>query len=164
MPWGQALYNAGDVSSTPLSRQFTSRADTEAAVICHCRINKVHKLVDVCKQMSSKHLSAMEMEGQSGELNQSTCCIRIKTCRDSTLQYIILMYALLHTACQCDLCTTQVQIVYKLLIHGCDFPWTLNTVIKHSVLHEELIRNASKIFWQFIYPLTTVSFVHWSTN
>lgn len=78
-------------------------------------------------------------------VNQSTSCIRIKTCRDCTLLYIILMYALLHTACQCDLCTTQVQIVYKHLIHGCDFSWTLNTVIKHSVLHEGLVRNATEI-------------------
>lgn len=84
------------------------------------------------------------------ELNQSTCCIRIITCRDSTLLYIILMYALLHTACQCDLCTTQVQIVYKHLIHGCDFPWTFNTLIKHFVLHEGLIRNAIKILTLYL--------------
>lgn len=60
------------------------------------------------------------------------------------------MYALLHTACQCDLCTTQVQIVYKHLIHGCDFPWTFNTLIKHFVLHEELIRNAIKILTLYL--------------
>lgn len=65
MPLGRALYEAqtGDESPTPLSRQLTPSADTGCWGLSLRRINKVHKLVDICKQMSSKHLSAMEMEG-----------------------------------------------------------------------------------------------------
>lgn len=67
MPLGRALYEAqtGDESPTPLSRQYilTSSAETGCWGLSLRRINKVHKLVDICKQMSSKHLSAMEMEG-----------------------------------------------------------------------------------------------------